>query len=169
MSERDYNKIGSELWLSPRFRGLSEAGKTAFLYIMTNRHVPSIGCYYLPEGYACTDLEWPAEKYAGVRDELIAAGLIDYDPDAEEVFIERWVKHNPLTNSKHATGAFKRIEHLRSDKIREKALAAFTADKERMDEQLRQKEAQKAMRSSTFAAQDQTRAYLLSSRLMNRG
>ncbi|RWO45974.1 MAG: hypothetical protein EOS11_10290 [Mesorhizobium sp.] len=85
---------------------------------MTGDHMNSSGCYRLPDGYAIADLGWTLERYRTARDLLVAAGLISFDRITEEVFVNRWFKHNPPTNAKHAKGARRLINKIDSDDLR---------------------------------------------------
>ncbi|TIN77792.1 hypothetical protein [Mesorhizobium sp.] len=119
MSGRDWSKVSPALWRSPRFLGLQGSDERLLLvYYMTGDHMNSSGCYRLPDGYAIADLGWTLERYRTARDLLIAAGLISFDRTTEEVFVNRWFKHNPPTNAKHAKGARRLINKIDSDDLR---------------------------------------------------
>ena len=123
-SERAFNKVAPAIWRSQRFMALSAKGKVLHLYLLTNAHVTSAGCYELPDGYACADLGWSADEYGAARDEVQRAGLIDMDEHRPIILIERWFRHNPPMNDKHAKGTLRFIEAIESDRLRERALSA---------------------------------------------
>jgi hypothetical protein len=119
MSGREWSKVSPALWRSPRFLGLQGSDERLLLvYYMTGDHMNSSGCYRLPDGYAIADLGWTLERYRAARDLLVAAGLISFDRTTEEVFVNRWFKHNPPTNAKHAKGARRLINKIDSDDLR---------------------------------------------------
>lgn len=119
MSGREWSKVSPALWRSPRFLGLQGSDERLLLvYYMTGDHMNSSGCYRLPDGYAIADLGWTLERYRTARDLLVAAGLISFDRITEEVFVNRWFKHNPPTNAKHAKGARRLINKIDSDDLR---------------------------------------------------
>jgi len=120
---RTFSKISPAVWRSGRFRNLTDTGKIGYLYLVTNGHVTSAGVYELPEGYACSDLDWSPGEYQSVLRELVDALLIDIDRDV--VLIERWFKHNPPMNDDHAAGTRRYLAKIESDRLREKALASF--------------------------------------------
>jgi hypothetical protein len=151
MSARDFSKVSPLIWRSSRFRGLSDAGKIGFFYLISNAHVTSAGVYELPDGYACADLGWSPERYADVCSELEAAEMIDRDPVRDIVLIERWFKHNPPMSADHATGCRRRLDAIESERLREKALAAFdVANDERVAREAA-KEAERAARQARRA------------------
>jgi hypothetical protein len=123
---REFSKISPAVWQSARFNNLpSLEGRYLYLYLLTSRHQTSAGCYQLPDGYACTDLGWPIERYTDARRELSEAGLIGFDPEASVVMITRWFKHNPPMSASHLTGIERILERLASDEIRMAAQEAL--------------------------------------------
>jgi hypothetical protein len=124
---RDFSKISPALWHSQRFNTLpSDDGRYLYLYFLTCAHQNSAGCYHLPDGYACDDLQWPLERYLTARSQLIANDLIAFDDDCRVVMICRWFKHNPPMNEKHLIGIERVLEKLPSLKIQKVALDALT-------------------------------------------
>ncbi|ESX98731.1 hypothetical protein [Mesorhizobium sp. LNJC405B00] len=74
--------------------------------------------------------------------------MIDHDPDGDVILIERWFRHNPPTNDDHALGTRRRLQAIESEKLREKAVAAF----DEANEVRIQREAQKAAEKAAKAA-----------------
>ncbi len=130
---RNFTKISPALWTSRRFLGLPcDSQRYLFLYLLTNEHVNSAGCYRLPEGYACSDLEWPTAKYREALKALEGADLIAHDADDSVIFIKRWFKHNGPANESHLKGIEGELyrvpcEYL-SDEAREALEEARTAE-----------------------------------------
>ncbi|WP_353644224.1 hypothetical protein [Mesorhizobium sp. WSM2239] len=128
MSKREFSKVSPAVWRSGRFTGLEcSTAQVLYLYFLTCEHQNSAGCFRLPDGYACSDLRWEPANYAAARDRLIAAELISFDPMTAEIYVDRWFRHNPPTNEKHAMGTRRIIEAIESDVIREKVEADFQA------------------------------------------
>lgn len=166
MSGRSFTKVSPAVWRSRRFIGLPDEAKVGFLYLLSNAHVTSAGVYELPRGYACADLGWTDAAYASVLKELIAAELIDHDPDGDVILIERWFKHNPPANDDHAIGTRRRLQAIESDRLRDKAIDAFDeANVARIDREA----AKVADRAAKAAGRSKTVAELVgnSSRLMD--
>lgn len=166
MSAREFSKVSPLLWRSNRFMSLTDVGKVTYVYFITNAHVNSGGIYVLPDGYACADLRCSQEAYEETRAEIIGAGMLDHDPAHGVVLIERWFKHNPPMNDKHAKGTRKFIEEIDSPRLREKALAALQeADTARLERQAA-KDAERAAARSKPGNFDTSN--LLRTRLMSR-
>ena len=123
---RDFSKISPALWHSQRFNTLpSDDGRYLYLYFLTCEHQNSAGCYRLPDGYACNDLQWPQERYLKARSQLIQAELIGFDDACSVVMICRWFKHNPPMNEKHLIGIERILEKLPSITIQSAAQGAL--------------------------------------------
>lgn len=158
MSKREFSKISPAVWRSERFTALDTDAKLLHLYFMSCEHQNSAGCYRLPDGYACSDLGWEIGMYREIRDKLVTADLIGFDPHTAEVYVLRWFKHNPPMNDKHAIGTRGIIERIESDTIREKVESEFQcADDGR---------ASNAGRTNGAAGNG---AHLTNTRLMQRG
>lgn len=125
---RDFSKVSPQVWESERFRALpDDSARLAYLYLLTNGHQNSIGCYRLPVAYACADMGWEASKYLEMLEALALADLIQVDQQTREILILRWFKHNPPTNTKHAQGAFRLVAKIESAALRRKAEADLQA------------------------------------------
>ncbi len=133
MSKREFSKVSPAVWRSGRFTGLEcSTAQVLYLYFLTCEHQNSAGCFRLPDGYACSDLGWGMQVYVDARRKLVEAGLICFDADTAEIYVERWFKHNPPTNEKHAIGTRRLIEAIESDAVREQVEADFqSADEAR--------------------------------------
>lgn len=118
-----FTKVAGAIWRSPRFRGLPDRGKLLMLYFITNEHQTSAGCYRLPEGYALTDLGWGAEDYNDALSALVADGLVVRDPPSETIYIDKWFRHSPPMNHKHALGIISVIKDIEPDALRERVNA----------------------------------------------
>ena len=83
---RDFAKISCSIWHSRKFRSLpNDDCRLVYLYLHTNPHVNSLGCYVLPFGYAIADLGWndmetDPIRYRDCIEALCDYGLIGFDP-----------------------------------------------------------------------------------------
>lgn len=118
--------VQRSVWRSERFISLQEdRDRLLFFYFMTCPHQTNVGCYRLPDGYACSDLGFTLDDYRASRGRLVDSGLIDHDPDTEEIYVDRWLHKCPPTNAKHAAGIEKFIYGIESDRLRERVEQAF--------------------------------------------
>lgn len=170
MSERIFSKISPAIWRSRRFMGLSDRAKVLQLYLLSNAHITSAGCYELPDGYACADLDWSEADYFAARNELVREGLIDVDEALSIILIERWFRHNAPANADHAKGCRRRLAAIESERLRQKAIAAFDeVDQERIVREAA-KAAEKAERDAAKAAAQFARSPgLMGSRIVQGG
>ena len=110
---RDFSKVSPSLWESKRFRALSQRRGAVSLPLSADQQTSEqCGGFGLPHGYALVDLGWEGGKFDAARDALIAADMIQFDPETEEYRICRWFKHNPPQNAKHRIGIVAILEPL---------------------------------------------------------
>ncbi len=125
MAKRLFSKVSPAIWASRRFRGVSPMARNFYLYLLTNEHIDSSGCYRLPDPYACFDFGITQDQLAALYAELSQADMISRDVAAEWVLVRRWFKHNPPTNADYAKGTRKLIATIESDRLREETETAF--------------------------------------------
>lgn len=104
---RDYGRVFSCFWSSSDMRSLSEDGRTMALYLMTCPHATSAGVFRLPDGYACEDLQWPAERVSEGFAELLSKGFANRCETTKWVWIRKHLDWNPPENPNQRKGAQK--------------------------------------------------------------
>lgn len=120
---REYSKVAPALWRSQRFMGLpSDDCRYLYLYLLTNQHQTSAGCYELPPGYARVDLAWPMAKVAECMAAVQKAEMIQSDEATNEILIVKWFKHNPPMNPSHRTGTERHARRIQSAALRDATL-----------------------------------------------
>lgn len=119
---RQFNMVGAWLWASAEFTELeNDDARYVYLYLLTNVHTHSSGCYRLPEAYAIADLGWKSPKYRNALKVLATADLIVTEGD--EIFVCDWYEHSPVNNPDHRAGVEKHLNRLQSRMLREHAMA----------------------------------------------
>jgi len=108
---REFSKITCAVWQSSKFRKLDDKSKLLYLYFHTSTHANSIGCYYIPVGYISADLGWDNRAIDRAIKGL-SVDLIQWNKTENIVKINRFLKHSPITNKKHAAGAVKLVSSL---------------------------------------------------------
>lgn len=133
MGARKFSMVSPAVWGSKRFSTLpTTEAKLLYHYFLTCEHITSAGAYRIKEGYALADLGWPAKVYRDSLDALQEADLVAYDAECETVYVQRWFKHNPPMNEKHAQGCRRMIMELDSETVAELAMIDFEdADRQR--------------------------------------
>ncbi len=108
MKAGKFSMVSRSVWRSGRFKSLgSERAKLVYFYFLTCEHQNGLGCYRLPDGYAVDDLGWSLADYRSAKAECIAASLVRYDEETQEIFVEKWLQNNPAQNRKHLVGMAK--------------------------------------------------------------
>lgn len=109
---RAYGKVETAIWQNPKFRGLSERGRQLALYMFSCPHGNSVGCFVLPVGYICADMQWPDELVSEHVAELVSKRFIDRDERTCLTRVRGWWGHNSIENVNVAKSALKAMRML---------------------------------------------------------
>lgn len=104
---RDYGKVFSRIWESADFRSLSEDGRTLVLYLLTCQHGTIAGVFRVPDGYACEDLQWTAERVSEGFRNLCEKGFATRCEGTKWVWLHKFLEHNPPENPNQRKAAAK--------------------------------------------------------------
>lgn len=110
--EGRYVHIKSRFWMDEKVRGWSDDAKLLALYLLTSPHNNVLGCYVLPELYACADLGWERKRFAKAFARLVEDDFVKVDPKTDLVLIVNYLRHNPIDNGNRAEGAIKVLAEL---------------------------------------------------------
>ena len=109
---RDYSRVHTAFWVSDDVRKLTEDGRTLALYLLTSPHSNMIGCFRLPEAYACEDLQWSTQRVSKGFDDLSNNGFATHDKLSKWVVIHRFMKWNPIENPNQGKAAIKLFDQV---------------------------------------------------------
>lgn len=98
---REYGAVNTRFWLWAQESSLSDAQKVIALYILTNPHGNSLGCFRLPASYAAEDTGYSPEQVEKEYRFLIEKGFISYCSSTKYILIKKYLKWNPIQNKKH--------------------------------------------------------------------
>jgi hypothetical protein len=102
---RDYGKVYSSFWQSSTMSELSKPARDLVLYMLTCPQGNSAGVFYLPAGYACSDMRTSFEEFSASMDELESIQFVKYCKTTKWVWVKNHFEFNPLQNSNQVTGA----------------------------------------------------------------
>jgi hypothetical protein len=102
---RDYGKIFTRFWTTPDVAVLSDPGKLLALYLLSGTHTNMIGCFRLPHEYVSADLGWDRRAVTTRFAELSKRGFLIYDAGTQWVFINNFLRWNPIENPKQGVAA----------------------------------------------------------------
>jgi hypothetical protein len=123
---REFSKVYCSLWQSQKFDSLkSNDAKLFYLYLLTNEHSNSSGCYNLKRGYAMADLGITSEDFDRTIIDLSIALLIEVEKGFNTILLTNWVTFNEPTNAKHALGVFNHLEKCSSHSLKIKRAQEF--------------------------------------------
>jgi hypothetical protein len=104
---RDYGKVHTSFWTSSNIRELSEDGRTMAIYLLTCPHGTIAGVFRLPDGYACEDLQWSAERVQVTLSELLSNGFSTRCEATKWVWVTKHLEWNPPENPNQIKAAAK--------------------------------------------------------------
>jgi hypothetical protein len=104
---RDYGRVFSRIWESADFRALSEDGRALVLYLLTCQHGTIAGVFRVPDGYACEDLQWGADRVGRAFSELLAKGFANRCETTKWVWVFKFLEWNPPENPNQRKSALK--------------------------------------------------------------
>lgn len=111
-----YVRVARRLWIDERLRRVSEDARMLFMYLLTSPHGNMVGYYRLPAAYACSDLQWPMDRWSQALTELtkgVGDGpMVMYDAGSEVVLVRNYLRYNPIENRNQAIGATKTLVEL---------------------------------------------------------
>ena len=120
---RDFTKVSPAIWKSRKFRELScGEAKLFYLFVLTGPHQTNAGISKLPLAYAAYDLGVPLGTLEQSMESCIEVGLLDQDPETDEVFITNWFTFNIPMNAKHRKGVVHTLERVESERLFEIAM-----------------------------------------------
>ena len=125
MVMRDFAMISPTVWHSKRFRGPSERAKLMFFYLLCGPHGNSIGCYRLPPGYVCADMQWELHDWRSAMTELVDSGMVVEDLETDTIWIDKWQKFAGLKGEKTLKNVKKLLKALPASPAKEACQAAI--------------------------------------------
>ena len=104
---RDYGKVFSRIWESEDFRSMSEDGRALVMYLLTCQHGTIAGVFRVPDGYACEDLQWSAERVANAFKETLRKGFANRCETTKWVWVSKFLEWNQPENPNQVKAAKK--------------------------------------------------------------
>lgn len=100
MSTR-YNRVDCGMWTGESFRALSKmvcSGQALWLYLLTCDSRHSAGIWKIGPGEISDDTGWSIETISQMIDEIITAGLIEYDRESKVIRLVKGLSKTPIQN-----------------------------------------------------------------------
>jgi hypothetical protein len=107
---RDYGKVFSRIWESADFRALSDDGRMLVMYLLTCQHGTISGCFRVPDGYACEDMGWDAERVSKGFANLAEKGFATRCESTKWVWIVKFLQWNQPENPNQRKAAVKQAQ-----------------------------------------------------------
>ncbi|MBA2714643.1 MAG: hypothetical protein H0U55_13945 [Rubrobacteraceae bacterium] len=112
-----YYPVSPLLWDDTAVRRWDDASRLLAVYLLTCRHRNLEGLYRLPWTYVESDLSWSTEKVSAAVNTLIDDDFIEYDPEAEVVFVRNALKYQSPKSKLQIKGALNALEAVPSTEL----------------------------------------------------
>lgn len=89
-----FRKIDPRIWNDEKFRGLSDAGKLAFLFLLTHPHMTALGAMRATLAGLAEELGWQTEAFREAFREALAKGMADHDSEACLIALPNFIRYN---------------------------------------------------------------------------
>lgn len=89
-----YRKVDPRIWNDRKFRGLSDPGKLAFLFLLTHPHMTAIGAMRGTMPGLAEEIGWEAEAFREAFREALSKGMAEHDRTACLIALPNFLKYN---------------------------------------------------------------------------
>lgn len=120
---REYGQIQCSFWQRACEEGWSNDAMLLGTYLLTGPHSNGIGCYRLPTGYVCDDLNWDAERVEKGFTELFEHGFANRF--GRVVLIPKFLRWNAISNANVAIARQREFEAIPNDEAKHHAARAL--------------------------------------------
>jgi hypothetical protein len=107
-----YYPISPLIWSDRGVRGWDDRTKLLAFYLLTCEHRNLEGLYRLPTAYIEADLGWSGKDVARAMEVLLSEGFIQYDREAEVVFVRNALKYQAPQSKNQITGAINAVQNV---------------------------------------------------------
>lgn len=105
--------VSDQIWRSNRMSGFTEEDRYALLYFLTSPFSNVIGAYEVVIRIAASEMGWdPESQLMPVMRRLIDAGILDFDPQANYIWVKDWWDHHSAKMAVATTLRTKTLEQI---------------------------------------------------------
>ncbi|WP_152049040.1 hypothetical protein [Aureimonas psammosilenae] len=90
-----YRKVDPRIWNDAGFRQLTDAGKLAFLFLITHPNLTSLGAMRATLPGLAAELDWQEEGFREAFLEALQQGMVEHDAKAHLVALPNFIRYNP--------------------------------------------------------------------------
>ncbi|WP_426227426.1 hypothetical protein [Pararhizobium sp. DWP3-4] len=114
-----FNQVHHVIWRSKRFRSIKTSDdKLLLFWYMTSENQNSLGFFRCPDHWPAADLQWEVARVTESRHRLQEVGLIHYDEDSEELYVDQWLRFATKPAPKVFQGYVRQVESMESETLR---------------------------------------------------
>lgn len=99
-----FRMVDVRVWNDSKFRALSDDGKMLFLLILTHPNLTSLGAMRAMPATLAWDLRWPEARAEAAFQQVLLAGLIEFDEGAQFLGLPNFLRYNKPRNENAVIG-----------------------------------------------------------------
>ncbi len=127
-----YRTISIKMWGDDRFSRLSQPqpnAQTLWFYLLTGPHTSIIpGAFVAGEAGLAEALKWPLKAFRKAFGEILAEGLVEFDPNTRLIFIPKAIRHNAPQSPNVVISWRKAFDDLPDCRLKQRIFAVFEVE-----------------------------------------
>lgn len=117
-----FRKIDINFWQDELVAEMTPEDKYFYIYLMTNGKTSQCGIYRINRRVMAFDLGWDVAKVETLISRFEKYGRIQYNPDAQEIFLVNWLKYNSAASPKIAKRIDSELKEVKTIGFRNKVI-----------------------------------------------
>ncbi|MFJ8527479.1 DnaD domain-containing protein [Bacillus sp. NPDC094106] len=112
-----YRNVQVNFWQDDFVLDLTPEERYFYIYLLTCSKTTQCGIYPLPKRLAEMETGYNRETVEKLLQRFIDYGKIQYDAETKELYIENWVRYNPVTNTNVEKCVLRELKAVKSKKF----------------------------------------------------
>ncbi|PEB50319.1 hypothetical protein CON65_12160 [Bacillus pseudomycoides] len=112
-----YRNVQVNFWQDDFVLDLTPEERYFYIYLLTCSKTTQCGIYPLPKRLAEMETGYNRETVEKLLQRFIEYGKIQYDAETKELYIENWVRYNPVTNTNVEKCVLRELKAVKSKKF----------------------------------------------------
>ena len=112
-----YRNVQVNFWQDDFVLDLTPEERYFYIYLLTCSKTTQCGIYPLPKRLAEMETGYNRETVEKLLQRFIEYGKIQYDAETKELYIENWVRYNPVTNTNVEKCVLRELKTVKSKKF----------------------------------------------------
>ena len=112
---RKYGRVSTSIFTDATPAKWDDVTFRVAIYLLAGPHTNLVGCFRLPTGYLCEDLEKDSRTVQNAISRLEQDNWLAYCPDTKWIWVRKFLVHNPFENAGVARAALAIVKQVPND------------------------------------------------------